>query len=127
MAITKENLKWAIAALRQCAKENMGKKPDPGCGVVSDICTDVANLLEKPEDERGNHLYRVKNKIGEFYIVAHSFDEAVNELMERLRNADYGFIQDRTVPSIDHLAEETFYSDNKQAFDPDEANLIIVE
>lgn len=127
MEITKSNLHQAIAALRRCAKENKGKQTDTGHVIVSEICSDVANYLEKPEDGREKHLYRVNNKIGTFYIVANSFDEAANELMERLRNADYGFIQDRTVPSIDHLAEETFYSDNKQAFDPDEANLIIVE
>ena len=50
MEITKKNLHRAIAALRQCAKENKGKQTDTGSVVISDICTDVANYLEKPAD-----------------------------------------------------------------------------
>ena len=49
MEITNNNLHKAIAALRQCAKENKGKQTDTGCVVVSDLCTDVANYLEKPD------------------------------------------------------------------------------
>lgn len=86
----------------------------------------MANRLKAPRDGRDKHLYRIKNKIGEFYIVARSFDEAADKMEERLRKADYGFFQDRNVPSIDHLAVEHFYSD-KQAFSDREANLIIVE
>jgi hypothetical protein len=47
MEITNDNLHQAIAALRQCAKENKGKQTGTGCIVVSDICSDVANYLEK--------------------------------------------------------------------------------
>ena len=126
MEITNENLHKAIAALRQCAEENKGKQTDTGSVVISDICTDVADYLERPVDGRDKHLYRIKNKIGEFYIVARSFDEAADELMERLRNADYGFIQDRNVPNIEHLAEEFFFG-GEQAFSDDEANLIVVK
>lgn len=86
----------------------------------------MANRLKAPRDGRDKHLYRIKNKIGEFYIVACSFDEAADKMKERLRKADYGFFQDRNVPSIDHLAVEHFYSD-KQSFSDSEANLIIVE
>lgn len=86
----------------------------------------MANRLKAPRDGRDKHLYRINNKIGEFYIVAYSFDEAADKMKERLRKADYGFFQDRNVPSIDHLAVEHFYSD-KQTFSDREANLIIVE
>ena len=126
MEITNENLHKAIAALRQCAKENKGKQTDTGSVVISDICTDVADYLERPADGRDKHLYRIKNKIGEFYIVARSFDEAAEELMERLSNANYGYFLDRNVPNIEHLAEESFY-DDKQAFSDDEANLIVIK
>lgn len=126
MEITNENLDKAIAALRRCAEENKGKQTDTGSVVISDICTDVADYLERPADGRDKHLYRIKNKIGEFYIVARSFDEVADELMERLRNANYGFFQDRNVPNIEHLAEESFYGD-KQAFSGDEANLIVIK
>ena len=47
MEITKENLHKAIAALRQCAKENEGKHTDTGAIRVSDLCSDVAAYLEK--------------------------------------------------------------------------------
>lgn len=46
MTITKDNLHKAIAALRQCAKENEGKATDTGAIRVSDLCNDVADYLE---------------------------------------------------------------------------------
>lgn len=79
---------------------------------------------EAPVDGRDKHLYRIKNKIGEFYVVARSFNEAADELTGRLRKADYGFMQERNVPRIDHLAVEHFFGD-KQSFSDSEANLII--
>ena len=85
----------------------------------------LANKMEMPADGRDKHLYRIKNKIGEFYIVGRSFDEAAEEMKERLRKADYGFYQDRNVPSIDHLAVQHFYNE-KQSFSDGNANLIIV-
>lgn len=81
---------------------------------------------EAPIDGREKNLYRIQNKIGEFYIVARSFDEAADELIARLRKANYGFFQDRNVPSIDYLATEHFNND-KQSFSDREANLIITE
>lgn len=81
---------------------------------------------EAPIDGRDKHLYRIINKIGTFYVVARSFDEAADEMKDRLQRADYGFFQDRNVPSIDHLAVQHFYND-KQSFSDSEANLIIVE
>ena len=81
---------------------------------------------EAPIDGREKNLYRIQNKIGEFYIVARSFNEAADELIARLRKANYGFFQDRNVPSIDYLATEHFHND-KQSFSDREANLIITE
>ncbi len=81
---------------------------------------------EAPIDGREKNLYRIQNKIGEFYIVARSFDEAADELIARLRKADYGFFQDRNVPIIEYLAAEHFHHD-KQSFSDREANLIITE
>ena len=73
-------------------------------------------------------LYRVTNRLGTFYIVATSFDEAANALKERLDKADYGFYQYREIPSIDYIATERFsFSDKeKQSFFEDKGNLIIV-
>lgn len=79
-----------------------------------------------PVDGRDKHLYRIRNRLAEFYIVARSFDEAAEEMKKRLDKADYGFSSYRTVPGIDHLAVQHFYN-GKQSFDDSEANLIIVE
>ena len=47
MTITKDNMHQAIAALRQCAKENENKQTDTGAVRVTDLCNDVADFLEK--------------------------------------------------------------------------------
>ena len=47
MTITKENLHQAIAALRQCAKENENRQTDTGAVRVTDLCNDVADYLER--------------------------------------------------------------------------------
>lgn len=84
-----------------------------------------AGKADCPVDGREKHLYHIENKVGEFYIVAHSFDEAVGEYEERLHKAEYGLFMDRRVSSIDHLAVEEF-CDDKQLFDSSGANLIVV-
>lgn len=85
----------------------------------------LANRLENPATAPDRHLYRIKNRLAEFYIVAHSFDEAVDEMKKRLDKADYGFSSYRTVPSIDDVAVQHFYNE-KQSFSRINANLIIV-
>lgn len=104
---------------------------EDGIGLI--LVEDDAELQEASVDKeeaaidgRDKHLYRIINKIGTFYIVARSFDEAADEMKDRLQRADYGFFQDRNVPRIDHLAVQHFYND-KQSFSDSEANLIIVE
>ena len=57
--------------------------------------------------------------------MAHSFDEAADEMKKRLDKADYGFTFHRTVPSIDDVAVQHFYKE-KQSFSDIDANLIIV-
>ena len=44
--ITNDNLHQAIAALRQCAKENENRQTDTGAIRVNDLCSDVADYLE---------------------------------------------------------------------------------
>ena len=84
----------------------------------------LANKMEMPADGRDKHLYRIKNRLAEFYIVARSFDEAADEMKKRLDKADYGFTSYRTVPSIEHLAVQHFFNE-KQLFSDSDANLII--
>lgn len=87
----------------------------------------LADRIEMPVDGRDKHLYRIKNRLAEFYIVAHSFDEAADEMKKRLDKADYGLFSYRTVPSIDDMAVQHFnYNNDKQSFSDSEANLIIV-
>lgn len=52
MKITKSNLHTAIAALRQCAKENKNKNYSTGSIRISDLCDDVADFLEKVKNEQ---------------------------------------------------------------------------
>lgn len=71
-------------------------------------------------------LYKIENKLGTFYIVAGTFDEAANELKARLDQADYGFFQYRDIPAIEHVATQSFrYDGSKQSFSDREPNLII--
>ena len=117
-------VRWNGATLRVASKDtadSLMKEYKRQLAVMA-----MANRMEAPREGRDKHLYRIKNKIGEFYIVARSFDEAADEMKERLRRADYGFFQDRNVPSIDHLAVEHFFA-GKQSFSDKDANLIIVE
>lgn len=86
----------------------------------------LTKKMVMPVDERNKHLYRIQNRLAEFYIVARSFDEAADEMKKRLDEADYGFSSYRTVPSIDHVAVQQFFNE-KQLFSDRNANLIIVE
>ena len=71
-------------------------------------------------------LYKIENKLGTFYIVAGTFDEAANELKARLDQADYGFFQYRDIPAIEHVATQSFYHDgSKQSFSDRKPNLIV--
>lgn len=72
-------------------------------------------------------LYKIENKLGTFYVVAGTFDEAANELEARLDQADYGFFQDRDIPAIELVAMQLFYHDGtKQSFSDSKPNLIIL-
>lgn len=86
----------------------------------------LAKKMEMPAEGRDKHLYRIRNRLAEFYIVAHSFDEAADEMKKRLDKADYGLFSYRTVPSIDDVAVQHFFN-KKQSFSDSDANLIIVE
>lgn len=117
-------LRWNGATIRVEPTDTIDtlmQKYDKGIRLVG-----LANKMEMPVDGRDKHLYRIKNRLAEFYIVAHSFDEAADEMKKRLDEADYGFTSYRTVPSIEHLAVQHFYYNNgKQSFNSG-ANLIIV-
>ena len=87
----------------------------------------VPAVHENPEnvDGRDKRLYLVRNGIGEFYVVAHSFDEAESMLTERLDQADCGFSSQRSVHSIDLIAIQHFFN-GKQLFSGNTKNLAIL-
>ena len=77
--------------------------------------------------ESEKKLYEIDNRLGKFYIVAESFDEAAGELKTRLDQADYGFFQYRDIPAIEHVATQKFHAgSSKQSFSDSKPNLIIV-
>lgn len=74
------------------------------------------------------NLYRVTTyRLGEFYVVASSFDNAAMALKKRLDDADYGFFSYRRITGVECIAvEEWSFSDNsKQRFSEDTCNLVI--
>ena len=78
-------------------------------------------------DKTENKLYKIENRLGTFYIVARSYDEAGELLEKRLNEADYGFSSYREYNRIDHIAtEEVDYADkSKQSFSDRFGSLII--
>ena len=75
MEITNSNLYKAIAALRQCAKENKGKQTDTGSVVISDLCTDVADYLEKCANNGKKVWHNIDEKAdGSKFVVLYDTD-----------------------------------------------------
>lgn len=74
------------------------------------------------------NLYRVTtSRLGDFYVVASSFDAAKEALESRLEKADYGFFDYRRVTNIELVATETWsYADeNKQNFHDNMTDLVV--
>ena len=116
-------LRWNGATIRVEPTDTIDtlmQKYDKGIRLVG-----MANKMEMPADGRDKHLYRIKNRLAEFYIVAHSFDEAVDEMKKRLDKAEYGLTSYRIAPSIDDVAVQHF-NNEKQSFSDSNASLIIV-
>lgn len=75
MEITDNNLHQAIAALRQCAKENEGKITDTGSIRVSDLCNDVADYLEKFANNGKKVWHNIDEKAdGSKFVVLYDTD-----------------------------------------------------
>jgi hypothetical protein len=73
-------------------------------------------------------LYRVRTRgCGIFYVIATSFDCAVDEVTNELNAQDYGFSGQRVVTSVDFICRQTFMSNGKRALygDNDENHLMI--
>ncbi len=86
MEITKDNLQQAIAALRQCAIENQDNITDTGNIRISDLCSDVANYLEKqPKLTHGSELIAIERNrqiSEEGYNECHDSEYVCSELTD---------------------------------------------
>ena len=83
---------------------------------------------EAPIDGRPMKLFHVANKLGHFYVVAHSFDEAADAIAERLNAASYGYLWERRVESIEEMAIQDFnHNTGEQIFNDQIGNLIVIE
>ncbi len=63
---------------------------------------------ERVVDGRDKFLYRITNKLGEFYVVAHDWNEAEKKLVESMNAAEYGFVRNREVQNISAVAVQRF-------------------
>lgn len=93
---------------------------------LEEKCSASVPVREEPPsiDGRDKNLYLVRNGLGAFHVIAHSFDEAADVLKKRLDQAAYGFTSQRQVKSIDIVATQHFFND-KQWFSGEEGHLII--
>ena len=74
------------------------------------------------------NLYRITTfRLGDFYVVASSFDAAKEALESRLDKADYGFFDYRRITNIECVATETWsYADeSKQNFHENMIDLVV--
>lgn len=96
MEITKENLPKAIAALRRCAKENKGKQTDTGCIVVSDLCLDVADYLEKPVVSVWHDANTLPSDPKVVIVEHNEYSTSIcrAEQMSRVKGAKWAYIED---------------------------------
>lgn len=124
MKITKENLRQAIAALRQCAQENKSQKTDTGAVRVSDLCSDVADYL----DRRAEFLQREVSGIGPMLYLAvyNRHDERAENVV--LSNFDIEYPRDcdeeREVIRFIVLKHSEAIFGNRKNGDEDERRLI---
>ena len=77
--------------------------------------------------EKENKLFLVNVKRNGFYVVAKSFDNAVEVLKKKFDEADCGYLSDDEVESIEVLAVERYFPEGKQTFCGEKANLVIGE
>lgn len=73
-------------------------------------------------------LFKVYNKnFKEFYVVADSFQQAVDYLESCLDNNNYGYTNDRKVEKIELIAEENISDGRQYFFDSSAGHLLIAK
>lgn len=65
-------------------------------------------------------LYRVTNKLGDWYVIAEHPTQAANKLVDALNTRDYGFSSQRSATNIELIATHSEYG-----FVSTENNLIL--
>ena len=62
--------------------------------------------------------------VGDFYVIAGSFDQAAELIKNELDKQNYGYSNDRTVVSVKFVCQQRFY-DGKRYFCEDNTNLLV--
>lgn len=70
-------------------------------------------------------LYKLTNKLGDYYIIAEHPTEAQDKLETCLKQADYSFDSHRKVYNIELIAEEVIPALNQKYFFSDGNNLLL--
>lgn len=62
--------------------------------------------------------------VGDFYVIAGSFDQAAELIKDELDNQNYGYSNDREVVSVKFICQQHFYN-GKRYFSGDNKNLLV--
>jgi hypothetical protein len=73
------------------------------------------------------NIYKLKNKINEYYVVATDPTTAIRLIEEKLNETDYGFFEDRKIYQTLFLGKEIINSSgmDKKPYFSDGSNLLI--
>lgn len=108
MKITFENLQQAIAALRQCAKENNGRQTDTGAIRVTDLCNDVADYLQRLADDKKHNIWLIDIQLENVVCIRKfpqdclptDMDERLKFAEERQKEAGWDLMEDLLMSGI---------------------------
>lgn len=108
MEITFENLQQAIAALRQCAKENDGRQTDTGAIRVTGLCNDVADYLQRLADYKKHNIWLIDIQLENVVCIRKfpkdclptDMDERLKFVEERQRDAGWDLMEDLLMSGI---------------------------
>ena len=73
------------------------------------------------------YLYKIRNKIGDFYVVAKDANSAMALLLDLLNDSDYGYSTNREITNIEIIAVEEFYHTGKRRFSCDPYETLLTQ
>lgn len=71
-------------------------------------------------------LYKVRTGLGNFYVVATSWNVAAESVTKALNDADYGWSKDRNVKEIELVRTEHFFNEKRYFSGDDGINYFII-